>query len=257
MTAAHDGSVQLSSAAPEELAFGTDAPLHNVMQTMRAMRRLKPDPVPTEMLNQLVEAATWAPSASNSQSFTWVVVTDRGVMERLAPLWDAAVEFYLATVARVPGESMDEAQAERMYRALRYQRDHFRQIPALIVPCYDLSWQRRGVMRRWPSLARAWGALGPRNGLHLARNMGRSSEMAEAASVYPGVQNLLLTARALGLGATITTIHLLLEGRFKRVLGIPGGVKTFAIVPVGWPRGKFGAVRRRSATEAIKWDGWS
>jgi nitroreductase len=80
--------------------------------------------------------------------------------------------------------------------------------------------------------------------------------MAEAASVYPGVQNLLLCARALGLGATLTTLHLALEGEFKRVLGIPRTVKTFAIVPVGWPIGRFGPVRRRPISEVIRWQRW-
>jgi nitroreductase len=80
--------------------------------------------------------------------------------------------------------------------------------------------------------------------------------MAEAASVYPGVQNLLLAARALGLGATLTTLHLALEDEFKRVLGIPRHVKTFAIVPVGWPIGRFGPVRRRDPAEVIHWERW-
>jgi len=82
------------------------------------------------------------------------------------------------------------------------------------------------------------------------------SARSEAASVYPGVQNLLLAARALGLAATLTTWHLALEPEFKAVLGIPRSVKTFAIVPVGWPRGNFGPVARRSAAEVIHRDRW-
>ena len=70
----------------EDLAFGTDAPLHEVMSTMRAMRRLKPDPVPRELLEQMVEAATWAPSGGNQQQYSWVVVTEREKMEQLAEL---------------------------------------------------------------------------------------------------------------------------------------------------------------------------
>ncbi|HEX4356559.1 MAG TPA: nitroreductase family protein [Pseudonocardia sp.] len=71
-----------------------------------------------------------------------------------------------------------------------------------------------------------------------------------AASMYPSVQNILLTARALGLGATLTTWHLVLESEFKAVLGIPRSVHTFAVVPVGWPRGRF------APAEVIHRDGW-
>jgi nitroreductase len=88
------------------------------------------------------------------------------------------------------------------------------------------------------------------------RSAQRTGAMAEAASVYPGVQNLLLAARALGLGAVITTWHLMLEPEFKGVLGIPRRVKTFAVIPIGWPLGNFGPVRRKSVDEAVHRDRW-
>jgi nitroreductase len=81
-------------------------------------------------------------------------------------------------------------------------------------------------------------------------------DRSEAASVYPGVQNLLLAARAHGLGATLTTWHLALEPEFKSVLGIPRGVKTFALVPLGWPRGNLGPVKRKPAADVIHRDRW-
>jgi nitroreductase len=80
--------------------------------------------------------------------------------------------------------------------------------------------------------------------------------LTEAASIYPGVQNLLLAARALGLGANITTWHMFLEHEWKRVLGLPKAWNTYAVIPVGWPRGRFGPVTRRPASEAIHWDRW-
>ncbi|MEA2169049.1 MAG: hypothetical protein QOF76_2349, partial [Solirubrobacteraceae bacterium] len=75
-------------------------------------------------------------------------------------------------------------------------------------------------------------------------------------SIYPSVQNLLLAARANGLGAVITTWHLMLESEFKAVLGIPRNVKTFAIVPVGYPLGRFGEVVRKPAAASIHRDRW-
>ncbi len=80
--------------------------------------------------------------------------------------------------------------------------------------------------------------------------------MGNAASCYPGVQNLHLAARALGLGATLTLWHLFLEDDFKRALGIPRLVTLFALIPMGYPRGHFGPVRRPPVAEVVHWDCW-
>lgn len=82
----------------QPVPVGEDAPLFEVMRTMRAMRRLKPDPVPGE----LVEAATCAPSGSNAQAYAFVVVTDRAQMARLAELWRRCVDLYLGSVGSRP-----------------------------------------------------------------------------------------------------------------------------------------------------------
>lgn len=236
----------------DELAFGPDAPLDHVMATMRAMRRLKPDPVPRELLTQIVQSATLAPSGSNAQDYSWVVVDDPDRIAALAPLWARCHDLYMAVSRPAAGPTMSERQAEGLRRAVRWQRDHFAELPALIVPCY-------GTMSPpppWETALPALRAVGPRHAADAARAGGRTVAMSEAASVYPGVQNLLLHARALGLGAVVTTWHLLYESELKRLLGIPRGVKTFAVVPVGWPKGRFGPVRRRPAAEAIRWNRW-
>jgi len=80
--------------------------------------------------------------------------------------------------------------------------------------------------------------------------------LTEAASAYPGVQNLLLAARTLGLAANITMWHLLLEDEWNAALGIPGGVRSFAVIPIGWPMGRFGPVRRRPTEEMLHRDRW-
>jgi nitroreductase len=243
-------------AGSVELAFGVDAPLHEVMSSTRAMRRLRPDPVARELLVSLVEAATWAPTGGNGQAFSWVIVTDREVLGRLDPLWRECYELYIATIATITPDTMDAGQRERMYRAVAYQRDHFTQIPALLVACYDLSEQRRRLVAEWRGAVRAARRVGLRHALQAARRAPRGLSLSEAASVYPGVQNVLLSARALGLGATLTTLHLALESEFKKVLGIPRSVNTFALIPVGYPLGRFGPVRRRPVEEAIHWDRW-
>jgi nitroreductase len=244
------------NAATADLAFGTDAPLHDIMRTMRAIRRLSARPVEHQTLEALVEAATWAPTASNAQAYQWLIVTNRAQISRLAELWSRCFDFYMDTIGQTPSETMDHAQKERMLAAAAYQRDHFTAIPALLVACYDQRIQRRHLTKHPCAMVKGLRRVGVRHVHKLALNGRRANAITEAASVYPGVQNLLLTARALGLGATMTTWHLTFESDLKRILGIPGGVKTFAVVPVGWPAGNFGPVRRRPVAEVIRWDHW-
>jgi nitroreductase len=98
---------------------------------------------------------------------------------------------------------------------------------------------------------------------HLGEHMGESpvivipaSKGGDAASVFPGVQNLFLAARALGLGTTLTTVHRLKEDEVRAVLGVPDDVQTWAMIPVGYPTGRWGEPSRRPVEEITYWDGW-
>jgi len=233
------------------------ADLAEIMRTTRAMRRIKPDPVPRELLEQLVEAATWGPVGGNAQTFSWVVVTDRAQIARLAELWPRVYRLAREVGAATVPPGADRAKQERIYRAADHLAEHFAQLPAVLVPCYDTSWQPRALARERSRLVRTLASTPPRDLARIARHAPRAAAMTEAATVYPGVQNLLLTARAQGLGATLTTMHLFLEAEFKAVLGIPRNVKTYALIPAGRPKGRFGAVSRRPVAEVVRWDRWS
>ena len=240
----------MSTEQRDSVPVGEDAPILEVMATMRAMRRLKPDPVPRELLERLVKAATWAPSGGNEQNYEFVVVDDRATMARLAELWRRSCDAYEQAMREDAVGRMGEEKALPMIRALQYQRDHFHETPAVIVPCYSRKTAPAAALK----LVRGIG--GP---LDQARFVARGpvlGALTEAASIYPGVQNLLLAARALGLGANITTWHMFLEHEWKRELGIPRHVNTYAVIPVGWPKGRFGPVTRRPPAEAIHWDRW-
>ncbi|CAM5356752.1 nitroreductase [Streptomyces spiroverticillatus] len=226
--------------------------LFDTMSTMRAMRRLKSDPVPEELLEQLVQAAVWGPSGGNMQAFQYVVVTDRQVMAELAPLWERCVDAYLATTGKYAPEGMDEEAYGRMVAAIRYQRDHFAQTPAVIIPCYQFPEPRVDE----EGLAASAAALGPEGLAQMASTQERFQTLAEGSCVYPGVQNLLLAARGVGLAANITIWHLMLEREWKAVLGIPEAMNTFAVIPVGWPKGNFGPVRRKPVAEVLHRDRW-
>jgi nitroreductase len=82
------------------------------------------------------------------------------------------------------------------------------------------------------------------------------SPAALYASIFPAVQNMLLTCRALGLGATLTTLHLMYEKAIKERLGIPAEIETVAMIPIGWPVGRFGPVSRAPVETVTYWDRW-
>lgn len=235
---------------------GIDAPVLQVMSSMRAMRRLRPDPVPEELLQQIVAAATWAPTASHLQGYSFVVVTDRKQMERLAEIWQAVVAFYGETFLRVLPANLPPDQIRRTVDAIEFQAAHFAETPAVIVACYDYGSWVGSVQRRMLHVPGAFRRFGARRTLAMIRNTGIVKSRSEAASIYPAVQNVLLAARSLGLAANLTTWHLMAEGEVKRILGIPRRVHTYAIIPIGWPSGTFGPVKRRPVDEVIHRNRW-
>ena len=76
------------------------------------------------------------------------------------------------------------------------------------------------------------------------------------SSIYPAVQNMLLAARALGLGATLTTLHLVFEKEAEAALGLPSNVHSYALLPIGYPMGRFGPVRRVPLADVVFEDRW-
>ncbi len=251
------GSVATGDGATvHPVPVGIDAPSLEVMASMRAMRRLRPDPVPDELLRQVIEAASWAPNANHLQRFSFVVVTDRRQMERIAEIWQAVVGLYRETFLAVPRPDIQPDVYRRTLESIDYQAAHFADTPALIVACYDLGSYPSAVRHRMMRAMGAFRRFGARRTLAMFRNIGTVTSRTEAASIYPAVQNLLLAARSLGLAANVSTWHLMAEGELKHVLGIPRSVHTYALIPLGWPVGTFGPVRRRSVEQMIHRDRW-
>jgi nitroreductase len=204
--------------------------LFEVMYTCRAIRRLRRDPVPEELLVRLVEAGNQAPSGSNLQGLRWIIVRDAEQKRRLAALNKAAVEAYIglqqATAPELPHQSRDKRQ--RMIDAVRWQADHLHEIPALVVACYQFP-----------------------------RPVTPGQAAQAAGSVWPGVQNFLLAARALGLGAAPTTLGLTNRDAVREILALPDTVEAFCLLPVGFPMGRFGPVTRLPVAETLCWDRWT
>lgn len=245
-------ATELSVDPGTELLFGPDAPVTHVMATMRAMRRLKPDPVSRDLLTELVRAATWAPSGSDAQHYGFIVVDDRELMSELAILWRECVEMYQELAGTVvPGA--DTERHQRMYGALEYQAEHFDQTPALIAAIYKKSTAEAFNLRAGVDLARR---LGARRLASMAKAT-TAGPLGEASSIYPACQNLLLAARANGLAATLTIWHLFRSAAWHSALGVPKGQAIYALIPVGWPQGNFGPVRRRPVDDVLHWNRWS
>ena len=206
------------------MAEGTD--VFDIIASTRAMRRLKPDPVPDALIAQILKAGQCAPNGGNTQRWRFLVIKDPAIKRAVQPWYKRALDEVVGpryrTSAPPPGATKEGYQ--RQHGAVEYLTDHFHEAPVWIVPCIE----------------------------HGADKPNRSS----GASIYPAVQNMLLTARALGLGATLTTRHLLYEKETEAALGLPPGVHSYAILPIGWPMGKFGPVGRGSLAEFVYLDRW-
>ncbi len=206
-----------------EVADGLAMPLADAMRTQRAVRRLRVDPVDDETLLAVLELAVRAPTGSNAQSWEFIAVRDGDVKHQLARLNRQAFSIY-RWVAR--GRARGDLKAARMLAAVQWQADHFENAPVIVIAC-------------------AKGRPGP-------LPMGKA---AFYASIYPAVQNLLLAARSLGLGATLTTLPLWNRTLVRRTLGLPSGVTPCAVIPLGWPlRGGYGPTTRRPVGEVLHVD---
>lgn len=211
--------------AAEELARDArfSMPLAEAMMTQRAIRRLKPDPVDDELVLRLIELAIRAPTGGNAQNWEFVVVRDRAVKHKLARLNRAALKVYGAIGRRLV---RDDPAMLRIMKAVDWQAAHFEEIPVVVVACL------RGPRLPFPPVAAT----------------------SYYGSIYPSVQNLLLAARAAGLGAALITLPLWSTFLARRELGLPWSVQPCAVVPLGWPKGRYGPTRRRPVGELVHLD---
>ena len=199
----------------------------DVVTTQRATRRLKPDPIPDAALRRIMDAAVCAPSGGNRQGWSFLVVRDAAKRARLGELyreaWDdlMRVPFYRDAAAAPP-----DSAAGKLLASARHLAEHLGEAPVLVLAC-------------------------------IAIDAGTKPTLTTGASIYPAVQNIMLAARALGIGSCITTIHKFRDAQVKELLGIPTEVETAALIPLGAPLRKFGRPPRRPLGEVAFADRWS
>jgi nitroreductase len=222
----------------------TDIGLFDAMYSARALRQLKPDPVPEEMITRLLDAAIQAPSAGNAQNWIFMVVRDAEQRRRLGAVYrkasDEVGEIY---AARGRPAHLTDSQFQRMMAGGTYLWEHMADAPVLLVPCLR--------KRDMPPREALPEAVAARYEAHLLYQ-----EKIRGSSIYPAVQNIILACRALGLGTLITTNHILYEDEVRAILGLPDDVFTFAFMPIGFPVGKYGPLTRRPVSEVAFADRW-
>lgn len=194
--------------------------LFEIMSTTRAMRRLRPDPVADEDIRRLIEAANAAPSGRNLQRARWIVVRDADQRRRIADI-NRRASLEHATAER----DASEGARRRMWDAVLWQTEHMHEAPVIVVACCIMDDPHQDPGRF-------------------------------ASSIWPGVQNLLLAARALELGATPTTYALAFRDDLERTLDLPPHVRAMAVIPIGHPTGNFGPVRRQPVDTVLMHDRW-
>jgi len=192
------------------------AELYDVMSTLRAVRKLRPDPIPPEVLDRVLQAACWAPTGGNTQPWRVVVATSdetkQALQEIYEPEWERYSTGFMRMMAGLPAEEL--AKWERIVAAGDHLAQNLAQAPAILMFCAN------------PAMMAITDA-----------KLDRVS-MVGGGSVYPAVQNAMLACVQEGLGCTLTTLHCLQEDAVKDVLGIPAEWATVGMVPIGYPVGK-------------------
>jgi nitroreductase len=188
------------------------AALAETMLTQRSLRRVLPGPVDDELVLECVRFALQAPTAFNRQAWDFVIVRDPETKKRLGAVYREVWPVYRGIVAR-DGASPEQA---RGLLATQWQVEHFEEIPVLVVACLT------GRPARHPAFQSAF-----------------------YGSIYPAVQNFLLTAVGLGLGAAPVTMALADMAAVRRILGIPAEVLPCCLITLGWPVGHYGYKTRR------------
>lgn len=199
--------------------IGEDLPLLEGIRTARAIRRLRPDPVPRALIRKVCEAGTFAPSGGNRQPWSFIAVTEPERRAWIAERYRRGFRAYIAPAleaAQAPG--FPEAKRRNM-RAAIHLADHLHEVP---VHLFVAGWKRRG--------------------------------REQTQALFPCVQNVLLACRAVGLGASLTTLHQSFRAEIDPYLGLSPERPSCALLPIGWPLGRHGRPPRRSVDTCLFWE---
>lgn len=209
-----------STPAPEPIT------VLDALHSTPSRRYLRPDAIAPEVITALLDAAIRGPSGGNTQAWAWVVITDSEVKRPIAQWYREGWErSYGDRRAEIMGADGGRGLGRRNFLSAEHLAHHLEEAPVWVIPV----------------LLGAAGSTNPRAG----------------ASIYGAVQQLVLAARAYGIGATLTTLYAAREEEVKQLLGLPADALTMALIPLGYPaRGRWAQPKRRAVEEVVHWDRW-
>ena len=174
--------------------------LFEALYSQRALRYIKPDPIPDELVRKVLDAGIRAPNGGNTQRWGFVVIKDLATKRFIQERYDRTGH-PVHPDPTSPGMARSQARNDA---AAQYLAEHLHEVPVLVLCCLG-------------------GGGGP-------------SDIGRGASIYPAVQNMLLAARGLGLASVLTTRPRRgFEQEIKELLNIPDDVDTAAMLPLGYP----------------------
>jgi len=197
-------------------AIGEDVRLLEAIRTCRHIRRLRPDPVPPALVRKVCEAGTFAPSGGNRQPWLFVAVTEPARRAFVAERYRAAFERYIAPAVEAALDPAFPDDKRRNLRAALHLAHHLHEAP---VHLFVAGWTRRGE--------------------------------PQAQALFPCIQNVLLACRAVGLGASLTTVHRAHGAEIDAFLGLSPDTPSIALLPIGWPAGRYGRPPRRPVDDVL------
>lgn len=201
--------------------------VYEALYTTRAMRRVKPDPIPTDVQDRILDAAIRAPSGGNMQQWRFLLVTDRDQVARIAPVYRAAIDFLWANIyaerlaaVEADPDAPESRQLAAIKRSVDWAAANFETYPLLL----------------------------------FAFDRGDTT----GGSIFPAVWSAMLAARAEGVGSSLTTILAVEADEVLEILGVPAdkGWRMVCCVPMGYPLGRWGVAKRRPAHEVAYRDRW-
>ncbi len=196
--------------------------LFEALYTSRALRRLKPDPIPDEVLFQLLDVAIRAPTGQIAQDWRFVVMTDPAMKQRLQTWSEEGWKKYQARYVENPALIDALPRTQRLsLRSVEHLVYHLADAPVILMVC--------GM---------------------------RGRHSTPGGSIFPAVQNLLLAARALGLGGSIFNLPLSHVDELMEMLGIPDNNEIFCLIPLGYTTDETGPVRRKPVRKVVSWERW-
>jgi nitroreductase len=201
--------------------------VYEALYTTRAMRRVKPDPIPIEVQQRILDAAVRAPSGGNTQNWRFMLVDDPAVKAQLGPIYRECLAQLWVTIYKERLEAAQAAPADpenaemlRIQRSAQHLADHFEAYPLLLFSFVQFD---------------------PTGG-----------------SIFPATWSAMLAARAEGVGTSLTSVFFFQIDKVLDILGVPKdeGWLFSSCVTFGYPTGRWGVAARRPVHEVSFRNRW-